>query len=200
MAKDEPKPPQLSTQEAILCAAQGRLARLGADGIRLQDIARDAGVSHPTILHHFGSRDGLIVALVKHIGQISIAELMRRAPQITQRVPNDISKVGLTFEVLADKGFGALIGWAYRQRPADIAPMIQTMFNTAFDSIISQKTELEGQAPDEVWQRELAYAMRVALMAAAGETLIGKPIPMGPGTQDDYRSWLSGLLGTHLGI
>jgi AcrR family transcriptional regulator len=187
MAKDEPKPPQLSTQEAILCAAQGRLARLGADGIRLQDIARDAGVSHPTILHHFGSRDGLIVALVKHIGQISIAELMRRAPQITQRVPNDISKVGLTFEVLADKGFGALIGWAYRQRPADIAPMIQTMFNMAFDSIISQKTELD-------------YAMRVALMAAAGETLIGKPIPMGPGTQDDYRSWLSGLLGTHLGI
>src|SRR3569833_1084953 len=35
----------------------------GPAGLRLQDVARAAGVSHPTILHHFGSREGLVRAL-----------------------------------------------------------------------------------------------------------------------------------------
>ena len=39
--------------------------------MRLQDVAKKAGVSHPTILHHFGSRDGLVRAL----HQRALAEL-----------------------------------------------------------------------------------------------------------------------------
>ncbi|MBV1885644.1 MAG: TetR family transcriptional regulator, partial [Parvibaculaceae bacterium] len=37
----------------ILDAAEKRLAEQGPEGIRLQDIAKDIGVSHPAILHHF---------------------------------------------------------------------------------------------------------------------------------------------------
>ena len=51
------------TQAEILDAAGRRLAEGGPDALRLQDIARDVGISHPTILHHFGSRDGLMEAL-----------------------------------------------------------------------------------------------------------------------------------------
>ena len=47
----------------ILDAAQQRLSQGGPDAIRLQEIANDVAISHPTILHHFGSRDGLIRAL-----------------------------------------------------------------------------------------------------------------------------------------
>ena len=35
----------------------------GPAALRLQDVARQAGVSHPTILHHFGTREGLVQAL-----------------------------------------------------------------------------------------------------------------------------------------
>ena len=55
-----------SAQEArreILEAAQRRLVEGGPEAIRLQEIAGDLGISHPAILHHFGSRDGLIAAL-----------------------------------------------------------------------------------------------------------------------------------------
>jgi len=34
----------------------------GTEGLMLQDIAAAAGISHPLILHHFGSRGGLIRA------------------------------------------------------------------------------------------------------------------------------------------
>src|SRR5271165_4863601 len=49
---------------AILDAAEQRLVASGPGGIRLQEVAADVGVSHPTVLHHFGSREGLTQAVV----------------------------------------------------------------------------------------------------------------------------------------
>ncbi len=50
---------------AILDAAEKRLAQAGPAGIRLQEVAKDVGVSHPTVLHHFGDRDSLVQAVVE---------------------------------------------------------------------------------------------------------------------------------------
>ncbi len=50
---------------AILDAAEIRLVAAGPAGIRLQEVAKDVGVSHPNVLHHFGSREGLVEAVVK---------------------------------------------------------------------------------------------------------------------------------------
>lgn len=179
---------------AILDAAQKRLARLGADGLRLQDIARDVGVSHPTILHHFGSRDGLIVAMVEHIGEAFVSEIIRRIPIGPTPLPNEVSKVGLVYDLLADKGFGALLGWAFRQRPADIAHVTKNLFDMAFESMVQHKAEVDGTPPDDDWQKQLAYSMRLVLMAAAGETLIGKPISFARGNYDEFQVWIGEVL------
>jgi AcrR family transcriptional regulator len=50
---------------AILDATERRLVDCGPNGIRLQDVAADVGVSHPTILHHFGSRERLVEAVIQ---------------------------------------------------------------------------------------------------------------------------------------
>src|SRR5206468_9660207 len=55
----------------ILETAQELIARAGPEGLRLQEIATAAGISHPLILHHFGSREGLVRALT----QQAVAEL-----------------------------------------------------------------------------------------------------------------------------
>src|SRR5215475_4295669 len=52
------------TREMILDVTEKQLAAVGPSGIRLQDVAREAGVSHPTVLHHFGSRAGLVKAVI----------------------------------------------------------------------------------------------------------------------------------------
>ncbi len=189
-----------TTRVAILCAAQKRLARLGADGMRLQDIARDVGVSHPTILHHFGSRDGLIVALVQHIGEAFVTEIIRRIPIGTGPLPNEVSKVGLAFELLADRGFGELIGWAHRQRPADIAPVLENLFNMALESMKQHKAELDGTPPTDEWLCELSYTIRMTLYAAAGEAMLGKPLPFRQGTSNDFRIWLGDVIAGRVGI
>jgi AcrR family transcriptional regulator len=50
---------------------QAAIARTGPEGLRLHDIAAAAGISHPLILHHFGSRAGLVRGLTRE----AIAEL-----------------------------------------------------------------------------------------------------------------------------
>ena len=51
-------------RELILEAAESQLSRFGPDSLRLKQLAADVGMSHPAILHHFGSRDGLVRAVV----------------------------------------------------------------------------------------------------------------------------------------
>jgi AcrR family transcriptional regulator len=53
-----------AARAVILDAAEKRLVVVGPSGIRLQEVAADAGVSHPTVLHHFGSRELLVKAVI----------------------------------------------------------------------------------------------------------------------------------------
>src|SRR5579872_2169387 len=50
--------------DLVLAATEKRLIVAGPGGIRLQEVAADAGVSHPTVLHHFGSREQLVKAVI----------------------------------------------------------------------------------------------------------------------------------------
>ncbi len=61
---------------AILIAARDRLLRLGLDGLKITDVARDAGMSHATLLHHFGSSDRMRSALVESMANELLAEFI----------------------------------------------------------------------------------------------------------------------------
>src|SRR5688572_12239010 len=56
------------TRLAILEAAWKRLSIPG-DPARLEDIAADAGVTRQSVYLHFGSRGGLLVAVVQHMDE-----------------------------------------------------------------------------------------------------------------------------------
>src|SRR6516225_8991123 len=63
-AKRQRRTPE-EARRLILETAQALIASTGPEGLRLQDIAAAAGISHPLILHHFGSREGLVRALTR---------------------------------------------------------------------------------------------------------------------------------------
>lgn len=63
------------------------LADHGLAGVSLRPMARELDVSVNTLMHHFGSRDGLIVAALRRSGSIQEqveARWLRRRPDITQ--------------------------------------------------------------------------------------------------------------------
>jgi len=57
----------LGTADAILSAALKMFARNGFDGTSVQDIARLAGVRHPLIHYHFGSKEKLWYAVIDRL-------------------------------------------------------------------------------------------------------------------------------------
>src|SRR5215471_4514357 len=56
-------------REEILDAAERHLVAGGPDAVRVQVVARDVGVSDGTVHYHFGSREGLMQALLRRAGR-----------------------------------------------------------------------------------------------------------------------------------
>ena len=54
----------MASQDRILEAARGEFAQHGY-AARLQDIAERAGLTHPTLLYHFGSKEKLYAAVIE---------------------------------------------------------------------------------------------------------------------------------------
>lgn len=53
-----------TSRARILAVAREEFASRGFNAARLQDIAERAGLTHPTLLYHFGSKEGLYSAVI----------------------------------------------------------------------------------------------------------------------------------------
>ena len=65
MTKKRVRRSKAEAHRLILDATEAQLALVGPAGIRLQQIAATVNMTHNAILHHFGSRAGLIDAVVE---------------------------------------------------------------------------------------------------------------------------------------
>lgn len=86
------------TRTRILDATRKLLETHGATGTRLADVAREAGVSRQAVYLHFGSRGGLLVALVDHMDRTS--GLYERLKTI-EKAPDAVSALRLNQSVAA---------------------------------------------------------------------------------------------------
>lgn len=100
--------PEQARQE-ILRAAEARLRAHGLDGLNVVDVAADCGMSHATVLHHFGSIAGMRRALVEAMTDRllrDIIEALRRDPG-----PEPPELLGDLFEALSSGGHAKLLAW-----------------------------------------------------------------------------------------
>ncbi len=196
-----PKPrPRRSAEEArreILDAAERRLGELGPDGIRLQQIAADVGVSHPAILHHFGSREGLIREVVGRAVESLEAEIVRSIE--TARLDGGspaLDNVERAFRVLVEKGHARVVAWLIL---SGHAPEIQgSRVRTVAEVAHRRRVELapQGEAPD--FEDTLFRTLLIALVLF-GEALAGPQMRKSAGLDDPgaarrFREWLARLV------
>jgi AcrR family transcriptional regulator len=97
------------TRRAILDAATRCLVEGGPDAIRLQKIAADAGISHPAILHHFKSREGLIEAMVVDGFAKLQAQFVEGWPSIKE--PDIEGTFDRFYKVASERGVARLMAW-----------------------------------------------------------------------------------------
>ena len=189
-------------RQEILDAAQRRLNVGGPDAIRLQDIARDVGISHPTILHHFGNKEGLLGALDER----AIRALTTDVEQMLAEDASDISGLDLVERVaqtMDQQGLARLIAWwAMRESdgaatgdidPATLVGEVSKLIHARLGNLGSSK----GATDDSL--EHVTFGVRLAVVAMFGDALIGDQLSQVEASDREaerhrFRAWLAQLL------
>jgi AcrR family transcriptional regulator len=199
-----------ATRRAILAAAERRLVRSGPEAIRLQEIAADVGVSHPAILHHFGSREKLVEALAQH----ALAGLQRELVAIAENRPpaadhslavreaRVTEMFERTAEVLVERGYARLLAWLVLSG-RDLRPVVEGLFR-GFPQAVHQtrvnRRRREGREPPELEQTRFGTALTMATLL--GDALFGRLTRLAVGLPDDgetrrrFRAWMARVVET----
>ncbi|MBY0274357.1 TetR/AcrR family transcriptional regulator [Candidatus Binatia bacterium] len=188
----------------ILAAAQRRLAEGGPEAIRLQDIARDLGISHPTILHHFESREGLMQALGRSAMSALNADIMR-AISDPGRGTSPEAVLDRVFETLGESGHARLLAWSALgdfapQRTRGVVPQEQVLrvLADAVHRRLGDEARATGARTPP--REEADFTVRLVAAAMLGDALVGDVLsrtaglPDGPAVQRRFRAWLARLL------
>jgi AcrR family transcriptional regulator len=193
-------------QRLILDAAEKRLREGGPEAIRLQDIAADVGISHPAILHHFASRDGLTQALERRAMARLEAELVEAISSQPARGDAVVDLIERAFATLGDAGHARMLAWRVLQVAPAEPRVDQKLLRGLADLVHGKRVALaksEGRAAPSAQDSE--FAVRLAAAAMLGDGIFAPFLDASFGRANDparqrrFREWFARLLASHAG-
>jgi AcrR family transcriptional regulator len=201
MAKPRKRRSAENAREHILAIAEQHMIANGPASLRLQDLAAEVGVSHPAILHHFGSREGLVKAVVERAVASLQADLMKA---ITGAGLEDqgLALLDRVYDTLATRGHGRLMAWLLLSgyEPLD-GREIRAQWKQIIDATHAARVAATKHAPA---RDDTAFAVMLSAIALFGQALAGPSVFQAGGLgrsarmQTQWRAWLADLLSAHL--
>jgi AcrR family transcriptional regulator len=190
-----------AARELILDVTERRLVELGPSGIRLQEVAKGAGVSHPTVLHHFGSREHLVRAVIaRSLRRInaSLVEAIQASSGDDEKLEGLIENVAGVFE---KTGHARVVFWlALEGHRIDSAEArLFDVVDAAHAIRLSRK-----KTSKKPTREDTARTVVLAALALVGGTIVGSTLLENAGlggdarTSVEFRRWLARLLIEHL--
>ena len=186
-------------RELILDATEKRLEAGGPDGIRLQEIAADVGVSHPTILHHFGSREALVDAVVMR----AMASIQREAAESVASSSfgeaDAAALLGSIMKTIGERGHARVLAWLSLtgKGPEDPNQLLR-----AIASVMHARRLRESGK--EVPFEDTLFILALSSLVLFGESIFGARTWESAGLGGDadvsarFHRWLVDLLGAHM--
>ena len=193
-------------KRAILDAAEARFAARGPAGIRLQEIAADVGVSHPAILHHFGSREDLMRAVIERALGALREEVLAT---LTTSDPAQVDVAMLierVFEILGAHGQARLMAWLAlageerRGRRGGMTFFVREIAELTHRERLARYAE-GGRRPPPF--EDSLFAILLTTLALLGDALLGDAARASSGLDDPaagrrFRRGSPQLLVAHL--
>ena len=180
----------------ILDAAEKTMGSDGPAALRLQDVAREAGVSHPTILHHFGSRGGLVRAL-------NLRGLERLRSALLERIGEQQSSqdgIARSFRAFRD-GMAQRILWLMQMKdlpPGGGVPFVDQIAQ----SLHALRVSIAPPGATVDFEDSRAVSHLVAI-AGFGDAVLGAKLRQASGQDESaararFEHWLAALIDLHI--
>ncbi len=192
-------------KDEILAAAEERLIRDGPDGLRLQTIAADLGISHSAILHHFGSRDALLQALSAHALQALNREIVEQLRGQASDEDETADLFERIFSTLGDRGHAKLLAWRLLSGRDSAGPpeggTLAEVTRVLHERRVESAREHGLPPPTE---RDSQFSVLLIALALFGDGLAGEQLAANVGLapdaarRADFRRWLSDRIITNL--
>ena len=170
-------------QALILATAERRLSESGIEGLTVQGVAKDAGISHASVIHHFGSTDDMRKALLKSMTENLLQDIHN---SLLADVPPSEILSGL-FDTMSGQGHGKLMAWRALSSPFGAMPNADLFIEILRDLQESGATETETK-----------MVVMLVACAALGFSISGEPlqeiIGLSESDMNGFSSWLGDLL------
>jgi AcrR family transcriptional regulator len=190
-----------AARELILDATERRLVVSGPSGIRLQEVAADAGVSHPTVLHHFGSREHLVKAVIERSLRAinaSLVEAIAASSGDEEKLEALIENVAGVFE---KSGHARVVLWlALEGHGVDSAEApLSNVVDAAHALRLARKKHKRAPAREDTARTVVLAALALIGDAVLGPTMLENAgLGREPRVSVEFRRWLARLLIAHL--
>lgn len=183
------------SRASILEVAERHLSEDGPAGVKVQKIGRELGLSDAAIHYHFGSRDGLLEALLIYSGQRFVRDLATASQDVG---PVDVQQAShLLNDLYGRRGAARLAAWLIQSgwTPPG-SGMLLDLCKRLHDQRAGQ-AESAGERPDNLEDTQKLVAVLSALAftnAIVGDALF-RSVGLGGMTADELTSWVTDRLG-----
>ena len=151
------------SRSIILDVASKRLRELGLEGLNITGVADEAGISHATLIHHFGSSGGMRDALADKMTLALVRDLVEA---LDARVPpNEL--IRNVFDALAAGGHAKLLAWRAVEGSGNPGEM------GAVTELFSRLLQTTRQVLDVDTDAEVRQMIYLVAVAAIGHGLAG---------------------------
>jgi TetR/AcrR family transcriptional regulator, repressor for neighboring sulfatase len=190
-------------RKRILDAAESALDEHGPDALRLQELAKRLGISHPTVLHHFGSREALVKAVVRRAFealQDDVLQTLGRADLDEQEVSDLIEHI---FQVLSGRGHARLLAWLLLSGTAHPSDAGDHLAKFAEAVHARRSAETPRGKPKPALEDSVFSVLALALVLF-GDAVAGEALRASAGLAGDkkaelrFREWFTRLVVGHM--
>jgi AcrR family transcriptional regulator len=164
--------------------------------LRLTDLARQLQVSHPAILHHFGSREGLVAAVVRHSLQTLTQQLMAAFDTANVERIDRAELIELVASVCGQGGLARLLAFLLLQNRTGHERASTQM---ALKPLVDTAHELRQRFGHPASYEDTRFEIQLIAVVLLGDAIFGDAVRDASGAREqgaslEFRRRLTQLL------
>lgn len=206
-----PKPPRRrrtpdEARDEILTAADGLIAARGPDAVGIKDVARAAGVSHPLVVHYFGTYPDLVRAVLRRRNQRLGEEVRRRltagdGPLAAREI------LATLLQTLRDPAHARLLAWASLSGQSEHLAIVKNHGLRRIADVLEARLAADAEAlgrppPSRALLDEVVLIGATAVLGYATTRALVLPafgLPLDEASDAAFEAALSAMLRARLG-